>query len=54
MNKYPYSINEFSFREHNATIISQQFEGSIKIQGFTEYGSYKFEYKEYDREVKDE
>lgn len=51
MNKHPYSFSEFSFRENNATVISQQFEGSIKIEGFTDNGSYKFEYKEYEKEV---
>lgn len=50
MKKHPYSFNEFSFRENNAAVITQQFEGSIKIEGFTDNGSYKFEYKEYEKE----
>jgi hypothetical protein len=50
MKKHPYSFSEFSFRENNAAVITQQFEGSIKIEGFTENGSYKFEYKEYETE----
>lgn len=51
MKKHPYSFNEFFFKENNAVVINQQFESSIKIEGFTENGSYKFEYKEYESEV---
>lgn len=50
MKKHPYSFSEFSFRENNAIVIKQQFESSIKIEGFTDNGYYKFEYKEYDIE----
>ena len=48
MNKHPYSFNEFIFKENNALIIQQEFNGKIKIEGFTENGKYKFEYIEYE------
>lgn len=52
MKKHPYSFNEISFTENNARVITQQFEGSIKIEGFTEYGKYKFEYQEWENNNK--
>lgn len=50
MKKHPYSFNEFMFKENNATVTIQQFEGNIKIEGYTDNGSYKFEYKEFQQE----
>lgn len=50
MKKHPYSFNEFMFKENNAIVTIQQFEGSIKIEGYTDNGSYKFEYKEFEQE----
>lgn len=53
MKKHPYSFNEFTFRENNAQVITETFEGSIKIEGYTEYGKYKFEYKEFDSDIQE-
>lgn len=50
MKKHPYSFNEFMFKENNALVTFQQFESSIKIEGYTGNGSYKFEYKEFEKE----
>jgi len=52
MKKQPYSFNEIVFRENNALIFQQEFTGNLKIEGFTENGKYKFEYKEYEQEEK--
>lgn len=48
MKKTPYSVNTFEFRENDGRVITQQFNGTIKIEGFTEYGKYKFEYQEWE------
>ena len=50
MKKHPYSFNEFIFRENNALVISQEFNGSIKIEGYTDTGKYQFIYKEFESE----
>ena len=50
MKKHPYSFSEFIFRENNALVIQQQFNNSIKIEGFTENGKYEFKYTEFESE----
>lgn len=49
MKKHPYSFSEFMFKENNALVIQQQFNGTIKIEGYTENGKYEFKYTEYER-----
>lgn len=48
MKKTPNSVNTFEFKENDGRVITQEFNGNIKIEGFTEYGKYKFEYYEWE------
>ena len=46
LNKYNFS--EIIFRENNALVTQQTFTGNLKIEGYTDTGLWKFEYKEYE------
>lgn len=48
MKKTPNSVNTFEFKENDGRVITQEFNGNIKIEGFTEYGKYQFEYQEWE------
>lgn len=47
METNEYIFNEFIFRENNSLVIQQEFKDSIKIKGYTDNGTYTFEYKKY-------